>query len=69
MVLHQLAVLLLQLAVPLLIGLGFPCVGKDPDEDATKLGAFTGPPGSQSFQKTLISLHRCIHLFSLKNPT
>lgn len=69
MVLHQLTVLLLQLAVPLLIGLGFPCVVKDQGEDATQLGPSTGPPGSQSPQKTLISLHKCIHLFSLKNST
>lgn len=33
MALHQLTVLPLQLAVPLLIGLGFPCIVKDEGEE------------------------------------
>lgn len=38
MVLYQLTVLLLQLAVSLLIGLGFPCMIKDQGEESTWLG-------------------------------
>lgn len=35
MVLNQLAVLLLQLAISLFIGLGFPCIVKDQSEEST----------------------------------
>lgn len=48
MVLYQLTVLLLQLAIALLIGLGFPCMIKDQGEESTCLGPSAHLPISQS---------------------